>query len=368
MSIAPRPQPPPPYETALQELLHAPYALARSAILSALAASFLPHLKALASRMARCGDTAAFSLDLATGNVWTSLARCGSRLCMFCAQARSARIRDLIVDLMRPMVHPCFITLTIKSADSPLRDQLRDLHKYFDRLRRTKLWKSKVAGGVAVMEMTRNVDTGLWHPHAHVIADAKFIPIKPLCREWKRITGDSYIVDIRDVDDRHHAARELAKYVGKPQHIGTLDPNTIRHYASAIYRDHLLITFGNSYKRAHPPKDPTAKKPTTSPTVSLSPLIHQAKHGDTEAQILLLAIAARWHVYASHIFHEMPQLDPPAAKAYRRAIRARARPGPAPPRIYRTLSPDEAQVLHAHVTHAFRLYLEVHPELTPATA
>jgi len=51
-------------------------------------------------------------------------------------------------------------------------------------------------------------------PHAHILLRAPFIPQPILSRLWAALTG-AYIVDVRKVDSRAHAAAYVTKYLTK---------------------------------------------------------------------------------------------------------------------------------------------------------
>jgi hypothetical protein len=55
--------------------------------------------------------------------------------------------------------------------------------------------------------------------HQHLVIDCDYIPQNTLSKYWKTVTGDSYIVDIRQVaptkDGLKGVARYMAKYLTK---------------------------------------------------------------------------------------------------------------------------------------------------------
>jgi hypothetical protein len=57
---------------------------------------------------------------------------------------------------------------------------------------------------------------GLWHVHCHIIAEGEYLPQAELSSEWHAVTGDSPVVDVRDVADADVAAGYVAKYGSKP--------------------------------------------------------------------------------------------------------------------------------------------------------
>jgi hypothetical protein len=122
---------------------------------------------------------------------------------------------------------PVMITLTVKNG-SNLSERFEHLRKAWrgcldarknDARRSTaSTFLSMVEGGVAAFEVTRS-DAG-WHPHCHVFAllpRGGYIPQQRISDEWHRRTGDSYIVDIRQVHGQSVAKSlsEIFKYALK---------------------------------------------------------------------------------------------------------------------------------------------------------
>jgi len=121
------------------------------------------------------------------------------------AARRGAKFRDAVAS----MAWPLFVTLTMKNSNDP--QCIRDLRKGFRKLRNRKLWKSKVAGGVAGIEVT-NIGNG-WHPHLHTVVDCRWLSIsvpEPTPTDTKKIIAMKC----------EHAARELsaewASVIGQP--------------------------------------------------------------------------------------------------------------------------------------------------------
>ena len=114
------------------------------------------------------------------------------------------------------------VTLTVK--DGP------DLAERFKHLQKSQheLWKRKgrrrgssldgVQGAVWSYEFKRGKNSGLWHPHLHMIALAENMPdAKKLADEWRNITGDSFIVDVRPISEEDPVSGfvEVFKYAVK---------------------------------------------------------------------------------------------------------------------------------------------------------
>ena len=140
---------------------------------------------------------------------------CHDRFCIPCARSRSLTIQDnLSTHLNAPPYR--FLTLTLRRRHDPLAVTIDRLLRSFRRLRSRLLWRERVRGGVAFLEITRGSTGTTWHVHLHAILDGSYIPQPSLSATWKDITGDSPIVDIRLVREPRAALKYLAKYVTKP--------------------------------------------------------------------------------------------------------------------------------------------------------
>jgi hypothetical protein len=180
---------------------------------------------------------------------------CHDRFCEPCQNARSRFIRE---GLKSQLTADCyrFLTLTLRHTDQPLRDQLTFLYQSFRRLRASRLWRSVVDGGIAFLELTRNVDAGQWHPHLHCILSGKFIPAAELSAKWKKATGGSHVVDIRMVRDKMQVATYVAKYATKAYTHKDHYPNECLIEAiEALRGRRTVVTFGaQAPLKTTPPK------------------------------------------------------------------------------------------------------------------
>ena len=134
-------------------------------------------------------------------------------LCNFCAIRRAAvklRIyleRFLYLLAQRPFLTPHLVTLTVKNGPDMLErfNHLRACYKRLVQRRKNFLISngpytefSKVTGGVGHYEITYNADTREFHPHVHLITtvNGRLHQLR-MVEEWRAITGDSFILDVR---------------------------------------------------------------------------------------------------------------------------------------------------------------------------
>lgn len=237
------------------------------------------------ARYAHCGSNAwVCHAEQDPGRLKLVADYCRDRFCRPCATAKAHRlVQDLEPFLAGRTLR--FVTLTLRSSDTPLADQLKRLNKCFRRLRQRKLWQTKVAGGIAVTELTHSPKRNQWHPHLHVLVEGRYISQHDLASNWASVTGDSHIVDIRKVAESGSAIRYLCKYFAKgvPGSVIT-NPDLATEAVIALTGQRLFTTFGDWHglkltKRTAPE--------VWVPIDTLSSLIRSAESGGQIARDLL---------------------------------------------------------------------------------
>lgn len=184
----------------------------------------------LGQAVARCGEYLVFRHYFTVDQVRLHAAQFCKRhlLCPLCAIRRGAKAlqaylpRYEAVRASRPDLSPFLVTLTVKDGD--------DLAERFQHLQaaQRELWKRKhrgrgcsvdqVEAAVWSYEVKRGSGSGLWHPHLHMVALAAARPDSAeLARQWHEITGDSFVVDVRPIDqaDPVSGFLEVFKYALK---------------------------------------------------------------------------------------------------------------------------------------------------------
>ena len=98
---------------------------------------------------------------------------------------------------------PYMVTLTVKDGPDLL-ERFNHLYRSVQKLHKTRSGRNqyseacKADGAVWSYEFKRGKNSGEWHPHMHAVWLCKEAPDrKALSEQWKRITGDSFIVDVR---------------------------------------------------------------------------------------------------------------------------------------------------------------------------
>ena len=175
--------------------------------------------QAMAAKVKGCGDYLQFRHYITVDTVRLHAAQFCKKhlLCPLCAIRRGAKAlaaylaRWECIRAQKPALRPYLVTLTVK--DGP------DLAERFKHLKDSQheLWKRKhrgrgsvldgVQGAVWSYEVKRGSGSGIWHPHLHMIALAESMTIEGhgnlgrLSAEWLEITGDSHMVDVREIDE-----------------------------------------------------------------------------------------------------------------------------------------------------------------------
>lgn len=175
-------------------------------------------------------------------------------LCPFCAIRRSAkmlrRYAPLIVDVcsQRKLV-PWLVTLTVKNG-SDLEDRFEHLRACMSAMHKAavsyRLWRdgargrsrryvewSKVVGAVYAVEVTKNQRSGEWHPHVHYVAavrEGEELDHARLSEDWRRETGDSFVVDVRPF----HCAHDLANITDVDQALDAMSGDLVEVLKYAV--------------------------------------------------------------------------------------------------------------------------------------
>lgn len=227
---------------------------------------------------------------------------CRDRWCVPCARQRSRAIAQGLYQHLQDKPHRA-ITLTLRSADAPLKERINRLYSAFNRLRTRKLWKKTVAGGISFLELKWSVPHQSWHTHLHILCHGKYIPIKQLSAEWLAITNDSYIVNVSLIREPKLAAQYVAKYASKGVNSRDISNNDkLAEAIQALRGRRLFTTFGDWRKLSLRPPTRNVELVAIAP---LTELLGHAIDGDPAAIAIVDAI------YRRSDPHDHPQTRPP---------------------------------------------------------
>ena len=219
-----------------------------------------PDREKLATRVKECGNYLTFRDYYTVGEIrLTRACFCKKHLlCPLCAIRRGAKLLGRYVDRFHdvaksdPELKPYLVTFTVKNGPDlqerflHLQKSIRSYHKRRHR-KRSKCEAKKASGAVWSYEIKRGKNSGSWHPHVHAVWLCKTPPNSSLLsEEWKSVTGDSFIVDVRPIsqDDPVSGFLEVFKYAVKfsdqPEH-------DTWHCYEILSGRRLIASFGDFY-------------------------------------------------------------------------------------------------------------------------
>lgn len=207
-------------------------------------------------RFVECHTRAVFARNTTTHQVRVLANSCHLRFCPLCNDSRRRLIQRNVIDWLKNQRYPKFLTLTLKSEDIPLPEQIDRLYKSFQLLRRRSMLKKKVSSGIWFFQITKNQKTGLWHPHLHCLLTGSYIPRREIQRQWYAITGDSHQVDIRLIHDSESAALEVARYASCSVNIKAFDNFELQELDDSLRNRRICGSWGKCKKQRllSPPK------------------------------------------------------------------------------------------------------------------
>jgi len=173
---------------------------------------------------------------------------CHKRTCPTCAKVRREKFIVQYHDWVMRFKWPVFMTLTLARQED-LSEGVKRIVTDFHKLRRQKWWK--VRTGFWCLEVVEKQDG--WHIHIHCLADAVWIDQHKLSESWRRLTGDSYIVDVRRVkrDQKREAIFELFKYITK---LWELTDSGKKEIEQVLKHKRFVNWFGQKPKKKKIPK------------------------------------------------------------------------------------------------------------------
>lgn len=175
-----------------------------------------------------CGDYRTISTD------------CGDRFCRRCGFKRAKRISHRYGPRINKFQQPKLLTLTKRRV--PLSaDSVKQLREDFTALRQSPVWRA--TSGLYAIEVGTADEIGMVNLHIHAIIDSDFMRQGDLSAEWRRITGDSFIVDIRRCWSQYGAIHYLQQYVTK---VPEDSPKWFKDRFNAVFQNTRLIqSFGD---------------------------------------------------------------------------------------------------------------------------
>jgi len=135
---------------------------------------------------------------------------CGKRfeaICPSCAKKWKSKVRGRYVAGISKMIHPKFVTLTMRYTKGRLSDRLFRLWDY-----RKYLFKTLARRGYEMRSWCAVVEPP---NHIHLVVDMDYIPQYEMAHIWQRITGDSFVVDVRAIPNFKNNLQKISNYIAK---------------------------------------------------------------------------------------------------------------------------------------------------------
>lgn len=238
-------------------------------------------------RFIQCGCCCQIGYSPEQRKLFLMSSNCRNRFCDPCANARRNTIgRNLA--RFAAQKHLRLITLTIAHHERPLPDLISRINTCFKLMRKEKSWKQNVVGFASFIEVKWSERTRWFHVHLHILCEGSWWDSKDLSATWHKVTGDSYITDIREVTSEE-GIRYAAKYASKPFNICDL-PAEHRITAVKSLHHRRLWLVGGSW-RAHAKLIATEPLPPDLTSVgSFNEVVRRSHQGDVEAQEIIQAI------------------------------------------------------------------------------
>lgn len=193
-----------------------------------------------------CRSDSWFIRHSLSGEVRIASNCCKLRWCPMCAKSRQNFITRQVSSWFLHARQPKLLTVTIRHTSAPLKTQVEFLYKSFQRLRKRKLLKDNIAGGVWFFQVKRSSDGLTWHPHIHCLIDSNYIPHKKLMSLWSEITVGSFVIDIRQIINTEKAVKHNARYCAKPCSLVDLDICEMLELFEAFNKRRLVGCFGTA--------------------------------------------------------------------------------------------------------------------------
>jgi hypothetical protein len=179
------------------------------------------------------------------GNSYHVKLKCSDKTCPDCRKRKFWTEFSLYKQRVKRKQRLRLITLTLlikHSSKAPPYYKIRRVRNAFRNLLRRSPYNYLIKGGLYSVEAIQNPSG--WNVHLHVLAEGFFISQARLSKDWKDITGDSYIVDIRKVYNGLGGLKYILKYLLKSPVLTDISKD---EYNRMFYRVRFISAFGSWY-------------------------------------------------------------------------------------------------------------------------
>ena len=202
-----------------------------------------------AHELLECRTHVAGSAVCAQGHCHSFLYKCNLRYCPVCSKYKAINKTKEIKERLRLTNKPIrLITLTKKKSGDVEHDFIETRKAFRKWLKHVNKYKKNwLRSGFYAFELGSGGNV-----HVHVIqAEGSFVPQKKLSELWKKITGDSFVVDVRRVRGKR-GANYVAKYASKGMGEKTfekLNLEVLKQYFVGLRRKKFYGYVGKAYNQ-----------------------------------------------------------------------------------------------------------------------
>jgi hypothetical protein len=193
-----------------------------------------------------CRTSAWFVRHNVSGEIRVASSKCHARWCPLCIKSRRYVITLAAIKYITAIDRPKFLTLTMKHSNAPLKNQIENLYRNFKEFRRRPWTKKRLKGGIWFFQIKRSEQSGQWHPHLHILLDAKFTPKEEISEKWLETTKSSNIIDIRAIHNAKKAAEYVARYSAAPCRLVDYSIDDALEIVRALHGQRIVGTFGTA--------------------------------------------------------------------------------------------------------------------------
>jgi len=197
-------------------------------------------------RLKTCRKFAFFYRHNESGKLRVQSSRCKLRWCPICRDVSRMIVTTAVDGWLQRQYFPKMLTFTLKHSDDDLFSQINRLYDSFKKIRQRAYFKQNVTGGVWFFQLKLNPQTEQWHPHIHCLVAGKFLKHSRLSELWHKITGDSFVVDVRPVKDLDNASTEVARYATSPADLTKMSFEQAWNVFDATEGKRICGTWGNA--------------------------------------------------------------------------------------------------------------------------
>lgn len=169
--------------------------------------------------------------------------RCGDRTCPSCRKIDYYRLMRTFRPFLKEKQRLRLITLTLINKKYLFEGDIQKIRICFSKLVRQKEYKKSLLGGLYTIEIV-NKGRG-FNIHIHILVEGTYCPVFSLSKSWKKLTGDSYVVDIRKAYSGLGGLKYILKYLTKAPELSGNE----YIYNRVLRKIRLISAFGTWYNK-----------------------------------------------------------------------------------------------------------------------